>query len=230
MQDGRGKNSHKGGAHMGGRAARRNQKKSDDRLEKLARLVGNDAIKGRIERGNASRDAMMQYLCERLRVMRQLQIRELSMTQRGSHFDWWRDAADHNKPDLQEPKPTRWNPAARAYEDAANALCKGDLTRGRQHMADAMELEREAHVTLTKLVDLTDLDFDARPSDGQLGDITATDTSGPCEAPDDVNIASEIYSVTTTVPDMPNRKRTRDPWWTEEEEEEEEEKADGGSS
>jgi len=228
MQDGRSKNSHKGGARLGGRAARRNKKKSEGRLEKLAQLVGNDEIKQRIERGNASRDAMLQHLCERLRVMQQLQIRELSMTQRGGHWSWWRDAADRNKEDLQEPKPTRWNAAARAYEDASRALCKGDITRGRQHMDDAMKLERDAHETLTRLVELTDLEFDARPTDGQLADITATAAAGPCEEPDDVSIAAEIYNVTTTVPDMPNRKRIRDPWWTEEEEEEEE--VDGGGA
>jgi hypothetical protein len=230
MQEGRSKNSHRGGARLEGRAARRNKKKSDSRLERLARMVGNEEIKRQIQRGNATRDAMLTHLCERLRVMRQLQLRELNLTQRGAHYSWWRDAADAQKLNLQEPEPTRWNQAAKTYEEASRALCRGDVSRGKHLMADAMELERQAHQTLTDLVELTDLEFDAKPDDGHLADIASTAPAGRCEEPDDVDIARDIYNVTTTVEDMPNRKRTRDPWWTLDEDEEEEESADGGGS
>ncbi len=229
MQDGRSKNSHRGGARLEGRAARRNKKKSDSRLERLAKLVGNEEVKQQIQKGNATRDAMLAHLGERLRTMRQLQLRELQMTQRGAHWSWWRDAADNMKKNLQEPKPTRWNGAAKAYEEAANALCRGDVSQGRQEMKKAMELERQAHETLTDLVELADLEFDAKPDNGALAEITSTAPAGPCEEPEDVGIAKEIYSVTATVPDMPNRSRTKDPWWTEEEEEEGE-GVDGGGS
>ena len=229
MQDGRDKKDRKNGPRLKGRAANRNENKKNRRFQRLAEMVGNDEIKERINRGNTTRDAMLEQLCERLKVMRELQIRELALTSRGAHWSWWRGAADNMKKTVQEPEPTRWNAAAHRYEEAAKALCRGDVSRGRKILENAMELEQRAQDTLTDLVDQADLAYEAASGSGVAGDDLSIAVAGPRDAPEGVDIAKEIYGVTKTVPDMPNRSRIKDPWWTRDEEEEEE-GADGGGS
>ena len=230
MQDGRDKNGRKTGSGPAGRAGSRNGPQKKTRFQKLAQNVGNGEINDRISLGNASRDAMLQQLCERLQVMRELQVRELALTERGAHWSWWRTAADDQKSTQQEPEPTRWNLAAERYEQAANALCQGHVMRGRQLLEDAMDLEQKAQETLTQLVDRSDLEIDTTPDRSMLDDGPAAATARPRALPEEISIAKEIYSVTTTVPDMPNRSRIKDPWWTRAEDEEDGEGEDGGGA
>lgn len=229
MPDGRDKNARKHGGRDARRAAAGQGQTKGSRFQKFAQMVGNEEIRQRIGQGNTNRDAMLDHLCGRLQVMRELQTRELALTERGAQWSWWRTAADNMKKNSQEPEPTRWNEAARQYEAAAKALCKGDLMRGRQLLADAMSLEERAQESLTDLVDQTNLEQDTAPDTSVLGDASPAAAGTPRELPKGVEVAQEIYSVTQTVPNMPNRKRIRDPWWTEAEEEEEED-ADGGGA
>ena len=193
-----------------------------DRLQKLIRAVGNDEIQKRIQRGNVNREMALAFIAERLRNMRQLQLREIRLTKRGAHWTWWRQVADNYKTWYSKPEPTRWRQSARLYEQAAKAFARGNVSRGKEILDRAIVEETKQMDRLTELVDTNDLDFDARPDPRWLEYIVDTEP-GPCSLPEDIRLAQEIQKVEETVVDPMNRRRRRDPWWTVEDDEDEEE-------
>jgi hypothetical protein len=205
------------------------RREAKSRIEQLARAVGNDEIAKRIAAGNATRDQMLAFVAERLGAVRELQVRELALTERGSHWKWWRQASDSHRLGVTEPSPTRWHAPARAYEDAVNALCRGDLRRGEALLADAMATEEKTTEAMTELVDTSEA-WRASVVDPSLFGalVAATPSSGACAEPTPIRtLVDAICAVEQTVPDMPNRRRRRDPWWTLDEDEDEEVKPDG---
>lgn len=203
------------------------QDKSSEKLTKMAKNLGNDEIKKRIDSGNAHRDELLKHLVERLQVIRDVQLREVAMCDKDANFEWWRTVGDSQK-DVDKPDPTRWKECARAYEGAAFHLCRGDLTRGMAEMQRAMDVERRAFDTLTKLVEVSEKEREvAGPEALQAAPLGST--AGACAEPEGVKLAADIQNVTTTVKDTPVRERVLDPWWTLEEEEEEE-KPDGNGA
>lgn len=199
------------------------------RLQTIANAVGNEEIAKRIESGNATRDQMLAFITERLALSREMQLRELALTNRNAHFEWWAIAADRMKPDRQEPAPTRWNAVARAYEAAVLALCSGNLTRGQALLEEAHALEKKTADETTELADTNDIEDAASLDPNAFAALVAqTPSSGACAEPTDIRrLIDAIVNVEQTVPDMPNRRRRRDPWWTLEEDEEEEDKPNG---
>jgi len=197
-----------------------------ERLKKLIKAVGNDEIQKRIQQGNVNREMALAFIGDRLRNMRQLQLREQRLVPRGAHWEWWRQVADNYKNWYTKPEPKRWHSAAKLYEDAAKALARGNISRGKEIMDRAVKEEQVQMSKLTELVQTEDLAFDARPDVGWLEQIVDTEP-GPCALPDDIQLAQEIQNVMETVVDPMNRRRRRDPWWTLEDEEEEEEDGDG---
>ncbi len=198
---------------------------SSKRLAKLAKSIGNDAVRSRLHTGNSGRDAMLQQLVERLNVMRELQKREMSlMVKERAHFAWWREVADEQKTETTKPKPTRWRETAKLYEDAAYHLARGDLSRGREVMKRAMQEEERTREKLTSLVDTMDLEGSLAGDTAVLDEGAGQSTADAREIPDEVKkLVDEIEGVSAEFRDFPGRKRRRDPWWTLEEEEEEEE-------
>lgn len=211
----------------GARGEARREAKS--RIEQLARAVGNDEIAKRIANGNATRDQMLAFVAERLGAVRELQVRELALTERGSNWEWWRQTSDSHRPGVTGPDPTRWHVPARAYEDAVNALCRGDLRRGEALLGEAMAREEETTDAMTELVDTSEAWRAIVPDPSLFGALVArTPSSGACAEPTPIRtLVDAICAVEQTVPDMPNRRQRRDPWWTLEEDEEEEGKPDG---
>lgn len=211
----------------GARSDAHSQAKS--RIAQLAKALGNDEIAKRIAQGNATRDQMLAFVAERVGAVRELQVRELALTRRDANWEWWRRASDSHRSGTAEPCPTRWHAPARAYEDAVNALCRGDLRRGEALLRDAIALEEETTDAMTELVDTTEAWRASVPDPGLFGTLVAeTPTSGACAEPTPIRaLVDAIVSVEQTVPEMPNRRRRRDPWWTLDEDEEEEERPDG---
>ena len=57
-----------------------------------------------------------------------------------------------------------------------------------------------------------------------VGTVAPNEGCSATDMPSEVRtLARQIQNVTEKPPEIPGRKRVRDPWWTEEEEEEEEE-------
>ena len=193
-----------------------------DRLQKLIKAVGNDEIQQRIQQGTVNREMALAFISQHLREMRQLQIREVQLTKRGAHWDWWRQVADNYKTWYTKPEPKRWQEAAKLYEDAAKAFARGNISRGKEILDRAITEENKQMNDLTELVATEDPEFDSHPDVRWLESIVDTDP-GPIALPEDIRLAQEIMKVEETVVDPMNRRRRRDPWWTLEDEEEEEE-------
>jgi hypothetical protein len=212
----------------GGRAAdpSGSQKKNSgdaggEMLAQLAKCVGNEALQKQISGGQNSRNEMFAFLTDRLRNVRALQLREISLTQKKAYYPWWKQVADAHKTQFTKPEPTRWKLTAELYERAAKQLAQGDLARARHLLLDAAEEEQRTRDSMTALVNQTEVEVDAEPDAGAIQALADLPQTGPCEMPSEVRIAQDIKNVTANAPDPMNRKRAKDPWWTWEEEEEE---------
>jgi hypothetical protein len=195
---------------------------SSKKLEALAKGVGNDEIQQRLNSQSAKRDELLQFLVQRLETLRDVQQRELALSQKAANFDWWRQVGDAQK-DVGKPDPTRWRESAHQYEQASYHLCRGDVRRGQAELKKAMDAEKRAFDQLTKLVEVSEQER-GQAAPEALGD-AGVGAAGACAEPEGVQVAREIQNVTTTPNAPPVVQRVQDPWWTEEEEEEEQ--ADG---
>lgn len=229
MQDNRKKTGMRAGHGIGaeratGAAARDG---SSEKLRKTASAVGNDELQRRIEKGNASRDEMLEFVVDRLRIMRKAQVRELDLARLDRQRDWWKVVADKQKEDFTKPRPTRWAEVARIYEEASAQVCRGALGRGRDLLERGIEAEKEEWSSLTKLVDTRELDTTPEGPE-EMGQIQAGDACGATDVPQEIRkLTDEIENVTQVAKEPPGRKRLRDPWWTLWEEEEEEDEGEG---
>ncbi len=193
-------------------------------LRRLQRAVGNDGLRQQMNQGKTDRGFMLAHIGDRLRVMREVQQRELALTERGPVYDWWRTVGKDKKGPATAPDPTRWHETARKYDQAATALCQGDISRGHALLDDAMAAENKVFASLTSLVDLTEIENDTRGDTQDLDALVSVGQLDPIARPDDLNLVKEILSVTTEGPDTPGLMQSgQTPWWAEEEEEEEEE-------
>jgi hypothetical protein len=195
-------------------------------LTGLAGAVGNDELLGRLEQGNGTRDELLELLGARLESMRDAQQAEIELTKRMDNTFRTELGDSDRKGDGPEPK--RWSEAAALYEDAARALCAGQLHRGNQLMERAVKADKQAFQAVQPLVEYDKRLADSGASTEQLPEIAAGVSSSvactDCPLPDSLAIAHAIQSVVNEGHDqIKGQRRELDPWWTLEEEEEEEE-------
>jgi hypothetical protein len=198
------------------------------RMLRMGRSLGNDELQRRIESGNATRDELLVYMSNRLGAMRQAQVREENYGNDEMRETWMQMArAQHS--DMHKPEPTRWGEAARGYEEAARALCRGHLGRGADLVKRAMEAEQRAFQRVGKQIDVEDLKPDAKGPAQHLEDVKEQQACAPRDVPAEIEaLADKIQANSTEFPNVPGKGRVADPWWTEEEEEEDGEKPPGG--
>ncbi len=199
---------------------------STEVLEALAKGLGNQAMAQRLQRATGRRDALLDFIAERLEKIREVQLQESSLLHQKE--TWWRDMV-WQEPGVWMPEPQRWGAAAKEYRLAAEALCRGDLGRGLQLLERAMETER---ATIEAVPHGLGLHPDEDGDQGDLGygpeaaDGVAPDEGCPeRNVPKEIGLADEIERFTHTARPMRGiRIAPHDPkWWEEEEEEEEEE-------
>ena len=112
-----------------------------DLMQAMARGLGNRELAQRLERATGQRDAMLAFIAERLRQVRNAQLQESALLHQKDK--WWRDAA-WREPGVWSPEPERWAAVAKEYRQAIEALCRGQLSRGAELLERAMEAERTA--------------------------------------------------------------------------------------
>jgi hypothetical protein len=194
------------------------------RVARTSAAVGNDEMSRRLSAGNATRDQLLAFLCERLKVMRITQMREMAQRDTVNQIEWRHDIAESHA-DFGKPEPTRWREPARLYAEAADALCRGSVGRGAELMKRAIASEQQQYKELTKLVSVDDLETGA---ESPVGQVAMGEAAGACDLPPDVALAQVIQNVTAAVGEPATKYRTADPWWLEEEEEEEKPDDGGG--
>ncbi len=205
-------------------------KSSKSGLTGLAGAVGNDELLGRLEQGNGSRDELLELLSARLESMHNAQKAEIELTHRMDNT--FRTELGDSDRKGDGPRPKRWGVAAALYEDAARALCAGQLHRGNDLMEKAVKADKKAFAEVQPLVEYdkrladkgVELDRVSEISAGVSSSVACTD----CPLPDSLGIAHEIQGVSNEGHEqIKGQRRELDPWWMYEEEEEEEE-GEGG--
>jgi hypothetical protein len=196
------------------------------KLLRTGAAVGNHEIQSRLTQGAAARDRLLKFLCERLKVVREVQLREVKLTGRSEQREWWKLVSDHHMDKMTKPEPTRWREVGRLYQEAAGALCRGNVSRGAQLLERAVAEEQRQFERLTQLVNLEDLRSEVE-TPGHEG-LEPGQACGAVDEPPDVDLARDIQLVTADVKEPPVEARVADPWWTEDEDEEEE-KPDGNA-
>jgi hypothetical protein len=119
--------------------------KSSNGLRVLGQAIGNKQLTQLLETPGGRRDVLLNFVVQRLQVMREVQIVELQ--ELGGNQEWKRDAY-RGKEGMHLPDPSRWVAAAEDYKKAGEALCMGDMGRAMQFMEDAIQLERDAFETM----------------------------------------------------------------------------------
>ena len=217
------------GRSASGRAESAESLAGDPALRRLQASVGNEGLRALMNQGRADRGTMLAHVVDRLSVMQQLQLRENSLLDRGAGFEWQRQLARDDKK-ITLPDPNRWHAPTEAYKKAVKALCQGDITRGVQLLESAMALEQKTMDQMSSLVDLVDLESDARPDNNVLDGLMQVGQLEPIAPPPGIEIADAILSKEVPLPHVPEVRRPG-PWWArhlDEEEEEEEGDGEGG--
>lgn len=192
------------------------------KLSRLGSVVGNDEIQKRLSQGGASREDMMGFIHSRLSTIRQVQLKEIDQIGHMEMRESWKLISDSHKEDITKPDPKRWRASAALYEDAMYQICRGNIGRGAEIIERAVAEEQRAFGSLSKLVEVSDIEADAEVPEC-CGDMLPHEATGECAMPpEDEKLAREIQSVEKEVAEPPNKKKKRDPWWTIDEEEEEE--------
>jgi hypothetical protein len=190
------------------------------RLANAGKALGNAEMLQRVQKGNTNRDEMLSFVSDRLKLVREVQLREVGALSKPSQDQWKYAIADNHKEDITKPDPKRWHAASQLYEDAIHKLSRGEMTLGRQLVEQAIDAERKAFDRLTHIVNVDDIesieDLPAALRDASM------EGAQPRDPPtEDLRLANDIQNTDDQMKDPPVRM-TKRPWWEEEEEEDEE--------
>lgn len=199
------------------------QDAASDKLAKLGRQSGNASIKDQLSNAEGRRDDLLQFICNRLKSVHDIQ--ELELAQGKRTRDHFREIAKGDK-GFHLADATRWHDAARFYLEAARALCSGNLGRGVDLLERAQEAERAAMescpVQVMEKVAAAERQVPAEPRAAL--DVAAGATCPTTARPSELKYGERILDVTEEARSndalRPNKPRA---WWEELEEEEDEE-------
>lgn len=181
-------------------------------LRQQAGTGGNAAMAQQAAEGNVRRDAMLEFIAQRLAQARVLQAREVDQLARDRV---WYDEVARGKGEFKLPDPTRWRHCATLYQRATEALAAGQVGRGAELLDQAVEAERAVYHSLPAQVQLNDWETapmgtpDARHGVSLEMQATATHAHAT------LAVARDIQAVTQASPDAPypQRQRPHKGWW-----------------
>ena len=199
---------------------------ASQQLTQLAGKVGNQQTADRVQGSASERDQLLAFITERLRTMRGVQLKEREQMGMNNRREWFRPVA-RGTDGYFLPDTTRWHEAAQTYQRAAEALTRGDLSRGARLIEKATEAERAAFDSVPEQVADT-LDTHERTAGATpdavphlLGVPTCPTVAMPAELH---KLADAILRTQAEIELSPPLATRRRRWWDGEEEEEEEDK------
>ncbi len=224
------KPSSSGGPTRRLRSMRGAQGSGDQQSRQIARIrkqLGNQAMG---KSGNAAqmRETLLGFICERLRVLRGIQLKEHKEFK--NVRAWFRNVA-RGEAGFHVPDPTRWHETARTFKEAAEAMCHGNLARGAQLLERAIGLEKAAYDSMPNQV-TRQLEAEEKSPSGYPSEMPqALDEAAlpRCPTPAALALADQILSLNDEFFENPplRGRRRRAGWWEQDEEEEEDEKKEG---
>ena len=194
-------------------------------LQQLSSKMGNSGLSSTLQKAAQDRDTLLQYIGSRLRNIQHIQHIELDEVD--LRPEWFRNVAkgEHG---YFLPDPTRWKEVAQTYKQAGQALCRGDVSRGKQLLERALEQEQAVQESLP--IQITERLDNNETSEPSSPTSTASEGNEVCAARNptsELAIADQIISVRSTVKNaQPVRRPGSLQWWEQQEESEEEESKD----
>ncbi len=196
------------------------QDANTEQLRKISKKLGNAQVQTLIGRNDKARDAIYQFIVQRLQRIRAVQAREKEAMNKQRV---WFDEVARKKAGFALPDPTRWRQAAKYYRLAAQSVARGNLGQAVQHMDRAMEAERQAFENLPKQVALDHTETGAVEAPSEMVAVSEGEGCTPREVTEAVNLAETIERESDTS-QAAGVRGGRKPWWGEVEEEGEEKK------
>jgi len=195
-------------------------------LRKAGGGIGNDQLKGLLKNANGKRDGVIEFIIDRLKQVRDVQLKESMALQH--HGEWYRYAF-RSQDGFNLPDPKRWHESARLYKRATEAACNGDLGRAVQIMEQGMQKEAEAWETVPKFVE-SKLDpwqhsWTERPESAD--NVSEEAQCDHRDKPQELTLADRILSADPRVNPVTAQLLTRPHDWYAGEEEDEENEGDG---
>lgn len=188
-------------------------------LKQLSSKMGNQGLNSRLQQSSAERDMMLQFICSQLKDIQHVQQVELDEV--AQRPEWFRDVAKGEN-GFALPDPERWKECASLYKKAGQALCRGDVSRGKQLLEEAIHKEDATRESIPEQVERRLESKERSQTESPVS--TATEGGEICPStrePKDLKIADKIMSVRATVKNAQPIKRTRPfNWWEEVEESE----------
>lgn len=199
-----------------------------EQLQRLGRALGNEALSGKLTQNDQLRDLLLAMVQERLQAIAQAQQAELkALHERGP---WWRRLRRGER-GITMPEPTRWGEPARLFQQAASAICAGDLGRGADLMKQASESERTHRKAVPRQVKLP-AEAPASPiQSATLNEVRDGEGCTPTTAPELFQLATRIENVGQTTDNIGQIANARHAgvWWETEADEDEDKKPKEGA-
>lgn len=197
---------------------------------RMQKKMGNSGLGCKLGEASSTRDMLVNFTCDRLRVMRNVQAKELAEI---DHVREWFRRVAKGAAGFWRPDPTRWHEAARSMKEAVKAFCRGDVTRGAYLLEQGMEHERAAFDSVPVMVreKLKGEETGAAPAPAQLDSVAPATTCAARNLPEELVYADQILAITETLFNLPpiRRRRRRRRRAEEGEEAEEAEQKQGGA-
>ena len=198
---------------------------ASEKLAKLSRQSGNANVKDQLSSVEGRRDDLLQFICERLKIVNEIQAVEIEVG--GREREWFREV-QKGEPGHFAPDGSRWHDTARLFMEAAHALCSGNLGRGVDLLEQAQEAERAAMESCPDQVVQKIMPAKRKlPEEPEAALDVASGAGCPTVArPMDLKYGEEVLAKIEDARETPAMKKTGPKTWWEELEEDEEEEAD----
>ena len=114
-------------------------------LKQLSSKMGNGGMQSQLQQTSKDRDLLLEFLTSRLKNIQQIQ--KIELDEMALRPEWFRDVAKGEN-GFFLPDPTRWKETAETYKEAGQALCRGDVQRGKQLIEQAIQKEDAVKASL----------------------------------------------------------------------------------
>lgn len=171
--------------------------------------VGNAALAQKAGQSNSRRDAILEFIQQRLSQVHVVQQRELDQIAKDRV---WYDEVARGKKGFALPDPTRWRRAGQLYGQALEALAQGHLGRAATLVDNAIAAERAAWAQLPKQVPRFDHERAPMEAPDARKGLGSGATSEGCDVDEPMKIANGIVAVTAKA-EAEKPMRLQKSWW-----------------